>query len=599
MFTRIKRLPVFIANQIAAGEVIERPASVVKELLENALDAKASQINIEIGFGGLNLIKVSDNGLGILSDDLPLAIAPHATSKINQLADLYAIQSMGFRGEALASISSVSRMIICSRPASQEQAMRLDAVNQALSSCARNQGTTIEVHDIFFNAPVRKKFLKSERGEFQAIEMMVKRIAMSAPHVAMSLTHNGQLLWQLSPALCKSSMRARITKLLGKKFLDGASHIEVEHAGMQLEGWLGDVNYQRSQNDGMWIYLNNRMVKDKLLNHAIKQAYTSALQPGRYPVCLLYLTVNPTEVDVNVHPTKHEVRFQQARLVHDFVVSQVSGALEFQQSGDLQQQLNIHDPLIHRNDPRSSIPGEINNEARCFEDPAMAMNRELPGLTHSLSMLRPSLQVRDIKRHYDAEPNYLTHSREEKQIIALDQQFSLIVIESEVYLVDLVALRRHWFLEVLQQEVIPWSSRPLLVPVYYRDASCEFNDYQNHYLLLQQLGFELEVLDSTKLAIRSLPSVTPQLDINSFLQKVFLLATPELLQLISIMAESFSLNQDVISQSQQAVFWDYLMNQLKSINDPAGTLNNSAGRDVVRKSVKKISSSLCQELLYA
>src|SRR3990167_5647354 len=230
MFTRIKRLPVFIANQIAAGEVIERPASVVKELLENAIDANASQINVEIGFGGLNLIKVSDNGSGILADDLPLAIAPHATSKINELTDLYAIQSMGFRGEALASISSVSRLAISSKPASQEHAMRFDAVNQELSASARTQGTTIEVHDIFFNAPVRKKFLKSERGEFQAIEMMVKRIAMSAPKVAMSLTHNGQLQWQLNSALCPLSMRARITKLLGKKFIDGASYIEIVHA---------------------------------------------------------------------------------------------------------------------------------------------------------------------------------------------------------------------------------------------------------------------------------------------------------------------------------------------------------------------------------
>ena len=516
MLTRIKRLPVFIANQIAAGEVIERPASVVKELLENALDAKATQINVEIGFGGLNLIKVSDNGVGIVSDDLLLAIAPHATSKINELADLYAIQSMGFRGEALASIASVSRLIISSKSASEANAMRLDALNQALTACARNQGTTIEVHDIFFNAPVRKKFLKSERGEFQSIEMTVKRIAMSAPAVAMSLTHNGKLHWQLGSAQCEQSMRTRITKLLGKKFLDTANYIEVDaqHAGLQLKGWLGDVNYQRSQNDGMWIYLNNRMVKDKLLNHAIKQAYSPVLLPGRYPVCLLYLTLNPAEVDVNVHPTKHEVRFQQARLVHDFIVSQIS---------------------------------------RAIAAPEIPMHEAAPVLGHSMQVSRSSFQAHQSNFDYDKRPVeksreyevlsgvlHLSHRAENpvKPIVSVDGQFSLFLIKNEVYLADMAALKARWISEYLHQEVIPWSSRPLLVPVYYCDSARDFNDCAHYYSLLQQLGIALEVVDSGKIAVRTLPNSIPQLDIKPFLQVVFLLDKPSLSQIIAILSEN-------------------------------------------------------------
>ena len=557
MLTRIKRLPVDIANQIAAGEVIERPASVVKELIENAIDAEASQINLEIGFGGLNLIKVSDNGLGILSQDLPLAIAPHATSKIYQLTDLHAIQSMGFRGEALASIASISRLIIYSKSASEEQAMRFEAMSHALSSCARSQGTTIEVHDIFFNAPVRKKFLKSERAEFQAIEMMVKRIAMSAPKIAMSLSHNGQLQWQLSPAQCQSSMYTRMTKLLGKKFFNGAHYIEVVHAGMRLEGWLGGANYQRSQNDGLWIYLNHRMVKDKLLNHAVKQAYSSVLDPGRYPVCVLYLTVNPSEVDVNVHPTKHEVRFQQARLVHDFIVSQVS---------------------------------------RVIEVPTKTMDRQLPELTHSLSFSRPPLEANDITQHDQACLGYVFSSDEvKKQMIELDTQFALFLIEHEVYLADLVALRSYWFLELVHRESIPWPNRPLLVPIYYSDLSYDFNEHQDDFLLLKQLGIELEILENSKLVVQTLPSRIPQLDIKSFLQDVFSRETPSLSECISILAAYFSANFQMISSGQQAVFRDFVFTQIQQVGDKAdlGMVPNT-----IRKFVKKISPALCQELLY-
>lgn len=311
MGLRIQQLPPAIANQIAAGEVIERPASVVKELLENALDAGADTISIDIAYGGLNQIKISDNGSGIFADDLPLAIAAHATSKITRLDDLYSIGSMGFRGEALASISSIAKLKISSRPASQEHAMMLavQGSESIISPCARSQGTTIDVVDLFFNAPVRKRFLKSEKLEFQAIETVVKRFALSAPQIALTLKHNNKLVLSLARATDAKSRHARMAKIFGKAFDDHALYIDVERAGMRLEGWLSGIEVQRSQNDRQWVYINQRMVKDKLINHAIKQAYDNVLHPGRFPVCLLYLSLNPAEVDVNVHPTKHEVRF--------------------------------------------------------------------------------------------------------------------------------------------------------------------------------------------------------------------------------------------------------------------------------------------------
>ena len=574
MLKRIMRLPEFIANQIAAGEVIERPASVVKELLENAFDAKATQVSVDIGFGGLNSIKISDNGTGILAEDLPLALAPHATSKINALSDLYAIQSMGFRGEALASIASVSRLVIQSKPASQAHAMRIERIHDALqcSPCARSQGTTVEVQDIFYNAPVRKKFLKSERGEFQAIESMVRRAAMSAPTVALSLTHNKQLQWQVNPATCDASMRARITKLLGKKFIDGASYLDVTHAGMRLWGWLGDINYQRSQNDCMWVYLNNRMIKDKLLHHAIKQAYAAVLHPGRYPLCLLYLTVDPELVDINVHPTKHEVRFQQARLVHDFMVSQLSAVIEVQALERQPLSLDSVDDI------------ELG-----------ALSLANTGLTHfentpRISALQPN--PRQVNALYQYEPASLKYSAQSaslksqwaSSLYAIDKQFSLIFVIDRVYLADLQALRAAWLLDYLHREPRPWAPRPLLVPVYYSDAAFDPDVYSEQNALLKQLGIELDNVIEGKLRVRSIPGVTPQLDIQLFLSAVFNQESSTLPGLLALIADQVSQQQETLSFSQQEDFLNYLTQNTPEL--------------IEKRVVKKLSPAVCQELLH-
>ncbi|MCW0217727.1 MAG: DNA mismatch repair endonuclease MutL, partial [Prosthecobacter sp.] len=333
MNMRIRQLSAAVANQIAAGEVIERPASIVKELLENAQDAKATAVTIDIGHGGLNQVKISDNGTGILAEDLPLAIAAHATSKLSSLTDLYAITSMGFRGEALASIASITRVSISSKPAEQETGMilQMQGEQQTLLPSARTQGTTIDARDIFYNAPVRKKFLKSERSEFQAIDAVVRRFALGSPAIAITLNHNGKLQLQLPAATDEASRMTRMIKLLGKAFVEQSLLIDARHAGMHLQGRISDLSWQRSQHDKMWVYLNGRMVKDKLIQHAIKQAYEGLLHPGRFPSCLLYLTMEPGEVDVNVHPTKHEVRFQQPRYVHDFIRSQLQATLSVPQ----------------------------------------------------------------------------------------------------------------------------------------------------------------------------------------------------------------------------------------------------------------------------
>ncbi|MBA2651459.1 MAG: DNA mismatch repair endonuclease MutL [Tatlockia sp.] len=513
---RIHQLPEALANQIAAGEVIERPASVVKELLENALDAGADSISIEIGYGGLTQIKISDNGLGIVADDLLLSIRAHATSKISQLKDLYAIVSMGFRGEALASIASISKLTISSKPAKQEHAMMLTAVDGKinLSPCARNGGTTVDVRDIFFNAPVRKKFLKPERSEYQAIEQVVKRFALSASHIAINLSHNGKPQLNLAAATCDKTKLVRIRKLLGKPFIEQSVYLDIEHAGLRLDGYLSTKDYQRSQNDRLWVYVNNRMVKDKLLNHAIKQAYEGLLYPGRHPSCLLYLTIKPEEVDVNVHPTKHEVRFQQPRLVHDFICSQLQIALQQQENVDYEIRPDIAKTSLEMHEPYS------------------------PPLLLSATRSEPTNEV--------------------KSWINLNQSFALLFLREEPLLVDVIAIQRNWLLSILNAEPLPLASRPLLVPVSY---SIKFNSEKiNSYSqVLSQLGVELGLANEHSLLIRSLPRAVPHLDLKKFLTAVFAAAPlPSINKLLELLTLCQSFNLQQLEQEEQEQLFNYL-----------------------------------------
>jgi DNA mismatch repair protein MutL len=541
---RIQQLPIIVANQIAAGEVIERPASVVKELLENSLDAQADALSIDIGHGGLNQIKISDNGIGIVAEDLPLAIAAHATSKIKQLNDLYSIASMGFRGEALASIASISQLTISSRPATQEHAMMLASDGQVtrITPCARSQGTTIDVRDIFFNAPVRKKFLKTERSEFQAIEIVVKRFALSAPAIAINLIHNGKQLLSLPAAHCTQTRLQRIRKLLGKTFVEQAIYFDVEQAGMRLHGWVSNRDYQSSQSDKQWIYVNTRMVKDKLLSHAIKQAYESLLYPGRHPACLLYLTINSAEIDVNVHPTKHEVRFQQPRLVHDFITSQIQHVLAIPRITPDYQQLAIKEVA-----PRQQIHD-----------------------TYS-----PSLLAKRIEQHSTVTSRWLT----------LNRAYALIFMQEKTYLVDIKKLQHHWLLSVLLHQPLPLTSRPLLVPISYPIKQLSLDTVSHYRQSLSQIGIELDLAGENAMLVRSLPIIVPHLDIKQFLAAVFKSSLPTNQHLMELLGLCQSLNVYQILPEETEMLCAYLQTLSIAKRLPSWC--------------KELSMALCESLLNA
>jgi len=319
----IRPLPAQLVNQIAAGEVVERPAAVVKELVENSLDAGATRVEVEIEQGGLDTVRVRDDGSGIPRDELGLALSPHATSKIATLDDLEAVASLGFRGEALASILAVSRLSLTSRTADVEHGWRVGGAgapdSAAPEPATHPPGTSIEVHDLFFNTPARRKFMRAPGTEFRHIDQRLRRLALARPEVALSLRHNSRRVFELPAALDQAALPARIAAVCGQAFLDDTVTLDETRLGLRLHGWIGLPSTARGQADLQYLYVNGRDVRGKLLSHAMRRAYADVLHSTRYPAFVLYLELDPTGVDANVHPAKTEVRFREAGKVHDFL----------------------------------------------------------------------------------------------------------------------------------------------------------------------------------------------------------------------------------------------------------------------------------------
>jgi DNA mismatch repair protein MutL len=326
----IRVLPSHLVNQIAAGEVIERPASVAKELVENALDAGATRIEVHAEQGGVALLKVVDDGGGIAAEELPLALERHATSKIATLDDLERIGSLGFRGEALPSIGSVSRLTLTSRraPATHGIRVAVDGGHAAAPAPAPHPpGTTVEVRDLFYNVPARRKFVRSPATEFQHVEKTLVRLALSRHDVGFLLTHNGRRAFAVEPAATRAAQERRLAELLDREFVAGCLHLEHAALGLRLHGWLGLPTHARGQPDRQYVFVNGRMVRDRFLANAVRLGYRDVLFHGRHPAYVLYLELDPARVDVNAHPQKLEVRFRDPRAVHDFVMRSVERAL--------------------------------------------------------------------------------------------------------------------------------------------------------------------------------------------------------------------------------------------------------------------------------
>ena len=511
-----------LANQIAAGEVVERPASVVKELVENSLDAGATAIQIDIEKGGSKLIRIRDNGCGIGKDELELALSRHATSKIHQLEDLEQILSLGFRGEALASISSVARLTLTSKPVAQESAWQAIAEGRdmqvTLKPAAHPNGTSIDVVDLFFNTPARRRFLRSEKTEFAHIDELLKRLALSRFDVQWTLTHNGQPIRQLKAALDQNAKEKRLLVLCGRQFMANAVFVESCYDDMQLSGWVMAGHACQAQSPAQYCYVNGRMMRDKLLNHAIRQAYGEAFPLALQPAFVLYLDINPRQVDVNVHPAKHEVRFHQARLVHDFVVSVLSQALAqtqgfgqtmFEDASDAASsadpvsiELTVQQQPASANDRRSTrvntnYQGYRASEAssQSYAWPALYARSELP--TENPAALRSTDVAPVVSEVRQLAPEVIIPVASELQW--LDNLTAVMVEQETLWLIDIAAsISKAWSIK-------PLASTALLLPLRLPLQPKEHALLLDKAEMLAQLGFDFLVKNQV-LIVRALPS---------------------------------------------------------------------------------------------
>lgn len=553
----IQKLPEQLINQIAAGEVIERPASLVKELMENALDAGATELQIDVELGGVRRVRIRDNGHGIPPEQLPLALERHATSKIASHDDLHSVSSLGFRGEALPSISSVSRLTLTSLAKGAEQAWQVVCDTRGAPTeaqpAAHPQGTTVEVLDLFFNVPARRKFLKRERTEFTYIEQVIKRLALARPEVSFKLSHNAKPVLHWRAAL-PGTEAARVRDVLGKAFAENAFEIDQQDDGeaLRLRGWIAQPSFSRSQGDMQYFFVNGRLVKDKSLAHAVKRAYADVLYHDRFPAFVLFLEMDPRGVDVNVHPAKTEVRFRDGRSVYDFVRRSLQGAMSALRPGGaaladgpgFSGALNV-----------SPETGEVLDAEPAFSAHAAAQS---PGLNLRGSPAGAGFQGRPMPSHQQPLRNLISESSQQYSALlapegpndggeaagspaavdaanaeqespplgyALAQIHGVFILSQTadgVVLVDMHAAHERITYERLKEQYAQQGVRaqPLLVPLSLSVAQAEADLVERYQEMFQRVGFELDRAGPEAIMVRQIPVLLRAADSEQLLRDV-------------------------------------------------------------------------------
>lgn len=528
----IRKLPPQLINQIAAGEVVERPASVVKELLENSLDAGARRIEVDVEQGGVKRIRVRDDGCGIPREELSLALSRHATSKIENLSDLEHVGSLGFRGEALPSIASVSRLTLTSGTEDADSGWRLEGDGQEIFGepvpAAHPRGTTLEIRDLFFNVPARRKFLRTERTEFTHLEQVIKRIGLSRFDVALELRHNGRLVTQLRAAEGREAMEARIAEVCGEAFIEQSLHLDYSAAGLRLWGWMGLPTFSRSQPDLQHFYVNGRMVRDKVVTHAVRQAYADVLYHGRHPAYVLYLELDPALVDVNAHPTKHEVRFRESRMVHDFLFRTLHQALADLRPGAVSDSGGV---VAHREEggataepqgmERVSLHGQSGGVIAPVSRPPQ-QGRLGVGVMEQMAgyaALHPSPGSRPAES--------LPESGEEIPPMgyALAQLHGIYVLAENaagLVLVDMHAAHERITYERLKTSLEGQGvrSQPLLVPLTLAVSATEAELVETRAEVFEELGFDVDRIGPERVAVRAVPTLLHGADAEALVRDV-------------------------------------------------------------------------------
>jgi DNA mismatch repair protein MutL len=533
---RVQVLPIQLINQIAAGEVVERPSSVVKELVENCFDAGATTINIYIEQGGARRIRIRDNGCGIVKEDLPLALSRHATSKIASFEDLERVASMGFRGEALPSISSVSRLTLISRVAEAECAWMVSAdgseVGFDLQPDPHPLGTTIDVRDLFYNTPARRKFLKTEKTEFAHIESLIQKMALSRFDIGFSLSHNQKDIFHLPLATTETEQQQRIAGICGSAFLDNSIKIDVASSGLQLGGWVGLPTFSRSQQDMQFFYVNGRLVRDKLIAHAVRQAFQDVLFNGRHPVFVLYLTLDPGLVDVNAHPAKLEVRFREGRLVHDFLFSALHRALA--EVRPAHHTVNISAANHHPNGDNQQQEATQSNTNDGFIGRSINQNRAYSSYQPAQSALPYQVEetIQAYAKLYSGTSSGDTPKPEQASqqgfpplgfaIAHLHNIYILAETRTGIILVDAHAAHERVLYERLklqsQQGAVP--CQPLLLPIKINVSPADADLAEQAIDLFTELGFEINRSGLDTIVLRAVPALMNNTDMETLIRDV-------------------------------------------------------------------------------
>ena len=551
----IEQLPSYLADQIAAGEVVERPASVVKELLENALDSGATQIDIMIEEGGEKSIVVIDNGSGIPKQELPLAVSRHATSKIKTGEDLAAVATLGFRGEALASISSVSRFEMSSRHESEKAAWQLNSEGEGrwseLKPAAGTVGTRVSVVDLFFNTPARKKFLRTARAEFMQIEQLVKRVMLSRPEVSFKLSHNQKITRHVIAVTDELSLKKRLAQLMGAPFVQQSLEINFEAQDIKLSGWVGQPTFNRSQADMQYLFVNGRIVRDRLLSYAVKQAYADVLYNGRHPAYLLFLEIPHELVDVNVHPSKYEVRFANGRWVYDFLRRSVREsvarpiAAETGSGVQLDSSINSvqggfagHNSFGAAFSPAGRSQIDVQT-AMAFQQPYEAshhssqeslqsaqyqaalsggnsFNRNLQDIINQRRQATRPGEINEASSEYDVHQGMPRLGFAKAQIhgvyILSENQYGLVLVDMHAAHERVVyeRFKKQWATDRL-------VSQPLLVPIAMALDESQVEVWQINEAGFSKLGFEIELLGPEQLKITAVPALLVKSDVVGLL----------------------------------------------------------------------------------
>ena len=527
--TKIQLLDSRLANQIAAGEVVERPASVLKELLENALDAGSESISVDVEQGGVKLVRVRDNGSGIDRDDLPLALSRHATSKIRGLDDLEAIGTLGFRGEALAAISSVSRLTLASNVEGEAEGWQVQVEGRdmapTVTPAGHPRGTTVTMRDLFFNTPARRRFLRTEKTEFNHLEEVFRRIALSEFNTAFRLTHNQKVIHQLPAGLDDTLRAARVAKLCGKGFMEQAIPVDVERDGIRLHGWMGLPTFSRSQADLQYFYVNGRVIRDKVVSHAVRQAYADVLYHGRHPAYVLFLELDPAQVDVNVHPTKHEVRFREQRMVHGFLYSSLHRAIAEVRPGQ---------------SPAATVVDEGEAAMPAMEPSQASMSLSAPAGRPSYAPptgkhfsygqgLRQADAYGALVRPQVAENPVMPPASDQETVpplgYAVAQLHGIFILaenQQGLVVVDMHAAHERITYERLKQS---WSedkvrSQPLLVPVSLAVSSREADFAEQQPEVFSRLGFMVDRAGPETLVVREVPAMLRDSDSEAMVRDV-------------------------------------------------------------------------------